>query len=78
MLSLLFFQLDESRQPVGITLHLHSAPDASSLEPINLELGVTTNEDLLCDLGSPIRSFWKEDVSKRNHARARLPRGGNR
>lgn len=29
--------------------------------PITLRLGITTSEDLLCELGPPVRTFWKED-----------------
>lgn len=47
-------------------LHLHgdSYDDdvpSPSPSPISLQLGTTTSEDLLCDLGPAVRSWWKED-----------------
>ena len=32
-------------------------------QTVTVELGSTKAEDLLCDLGSPDRRYWKEDVS---------------
>ena len=56
-------QLDASRAPSSVLLHFHHSPYASTPpSPIVLQIGQTTSEDLLCDLGSPVRSFWKEDV----------------
>ncbi|KAI5475626.1 hypothetical protein MNV49_001087 [Pseudohyphozyma bogoriensis] len=53
--------LDASRKPSAVNLHFHF-PNAPNPPPsISLVLGQTTSEDLLCELGSPIRSFWKED-----------------
>ncbi|GAA5864804.1 hypothetical protein JCM3774_004234 [Rhodotorula dairenensis] len=38
-----------------------SSPESKHFEPVVLEIGVTTSEDILCELGSAIRIFWKED-----------------
>ncbi|KAK4050323.1 hypothetical protein OIO90_005116 [Microbotryomycetes sp. JL221] len=39
------------------------------VSPITIKLGETTTEDVMCDLGSPIRSFWKEDDRMSIHSR---------
>ncbi|WVN88365.1 uncharacterized protein L203_103571 [Cryptococcus depauperatus CBS 7841] len=40
----------------GVTLSLAGDP-----EPLEIIIGSTTAQDLLLDLGSPLRKFWKED-----------------
>lgn len=30
-------------------------------QPIWIRIGQTTSQDLICDLGSPLRTFYKED-----------------
>ncbi|KZT20389.1 UPF0183-domain-containing protein [Neolentinus lepideus HHB14362 ss-1] len=42
---------------VGVALYQH----LPSAEPIHIRLGVTTAQDLLCDLGAPLRTHYKED-----------------
>jgi len=41
----------------GVTLHFH--PKSSS--PVRVRLGITTAQDLNCDLGPPMRVYYKED-----------------
>lgn len=55
-------QLNPSRAPSSVSLHFHSPNASSPPPPVVLQIGQTTSEDLLCQLGSPVRSFWKEDV----------------
>ncbi|GAA5906625.1 uncharacterized protein JCM6883_004536 [Sporobolomyces salmoneus] len=62
-----------TRTPLSVTLHFHSPPPLASsrqdtrelnderIQPVKLVIGETTSEDILCDLGSAVRSFWKED-----------------
>ncbi|GAA5984508.1 hypothetical protein JCM5350_004741 [Sporobolomyces pararoseus] len=60
-----------TREPISVTLNFHQPggrrPDSNSpststsIEPVELKIGETTNEDLLCQLGSSVRIFWKED-----------------
>ena len=40
-------------------------------EPIHIRLGITTAQDLACDLGSPLRTFYKEDDRMAIHSRTR-------
>lgn len=30
---------------------------------VNVVIGQSTSEDIMCDFGAPLRTFWKEDVS---------------
>lgn len=65
---------ESSRPKVTLAFHSLSDPPPSRtnrrgdgfrpVEPVVLEIGETTSEDVLCDLGSAIRTFWKEDVSR--------------
>lgn len=53
----------------GIDLHFYTPePDA---EPIRVQLGVTTAEDLTCDLGPPVLTHYKEDDRMAIHAAAK-------
>ncbi|KAG8931337.1 hypothetical protein FRC02_002844 [Tulasnella sp. 418] len=46
----------------GITIHFHVPPSAStSVPPVTVRLGISTAEDLICDLGTPTRVHYKED-----------------
>ncbi|GAA5938563.1 hypothetical protein JCM3775_002159 [Rhodotorula graminis] len=51
--------LDPTRRPTHVELHFHQPTTA--LAPVELRVGVTTSEDILCDLGAAVRTFWKED-----------------
>lgn len=42
----------------GVVLRFYPT---SSSESIHVRLGVTTAQDLICDLGPPLRTFYKED-----------------
>lgn len=50
----------------GIVLRFHP----TSSPPIHVRLGVTTAQDLLSDLGPPLRTFYKEDDRMAIHARS--------
>lgn len=39
-------------------------PNESDTSPFELVLVQTTTEDIIARLGSPTRSFWKQDVSE--------------
>jgi len=47
-----------------------------STEPVHIRLGVTTAQDLLCDLGPPLRTFYKEDDRMSIHSRPRSDEEG--
>nr|CRX79075.1 hypothetical protein ls5930a1_00122 [Leucosporidium scottii] len=59
-LSLVEVKLDSHRKPSSVSLHFHSG-EGTPTPPVVLRIGATTSEDLMCDLGSPVRTFWKED-----------------
>ncbi|GAA5977726.1 hypothetical protein JCM10908_005071 [Rhodotorula pacifica] len=40
---------------------MHTASPVADIKPGIFEIGETTSEDILCELGSAIRTFWKED-----------------
>ncbi|KAF8607709.1 hypothetical protein BDV93DRAFT_519726 [Ceratobasidium sp. AG-I] len=53
----------------GVELHFYTPePDA---EPIHVQIGVTTAEDLTCDLGPPVLTHYKEDDRMAIHATAK-------
>ncbi|BGP50165.1 hypothetical protein JCM10450v2_006076 [Rhodotorula kratochvilovae] len=56
-------QLDSTRRPILVQLHFFppASPDAPAIPPVELRIGTTTSEDILCELGAAIRTFWKED-----------------
>jgi len=38
-------------------------------KPVRIRLGETTAQDLVCDLGPPLRTFYKEDDRMSIHSR---------
>jgi hypothetical protein len=54
-------QLDSSNLPTRTVLRFYGEEEGG-LSPVELKIGETTSEDVLCDLGGAIRTFWKEDV----------------
>ncbi|OBZ70459.1 hypothetical protein A0H81_09967 [Grifola frondosa] len=50
----------------GVTLHFYP----STSEPVRIQLGSTTAQDLTCDLGPPLRIHYKEDDRMTIHARS--------
>lgn len=64
-------QLASSSSPTTVRLNFHSSPD-QPLAPVELKIGETTSEDILCELGSAIRTFWKEDVRRSTWVRLAL------
>ena len=52
----------------GVKLFFYTASHEQPLPPIYIRIGQTTSEDLLCDLGSPLRIFYKEDDRMTIHA----------
>ncbi|KDQ12751.1 hypothetical protein BOTBODRAFT_34211 [Botryobasidium botryosum FD-172 SS1] len=51
----------------GVTLYFYS-PASSPSDPIHVQIGRTSAEDLLCDLGPPLRIHYKEDDRMTIHA----------
>lgn len=63
---------DNLSEKPRVTLRFHSAPFPAATAAVSqrhkdgslvvvLEIGETTSEDILCELGSAVRTFWKED-----------------
>ncbi|GAA5879924.1 hypothetical protein JCM8547_003703 [Rhodosporidiobolus lusitaniae] len=57
--------LDSSNRPTRTLLLFYpsstSSSDVEDPSPFELLIGQTTSEDILCELGGAIRTFWKED-----------------
>lgn len=53
-------KLDGDTGQSKITLRFSKTPPEAS--SINVRLHASTSEDLLCDLGPPTRTYYKEDV----------------
>ncbi|KAI0068824.1 UPF0183-domain-containing protein [Artomyces pyxidatus] len=49
----------------GVLLRFHPDPT----DPVRVRLGITTAQDLLADLGPPLRTFYKEDDRMAIHSR---------
>ncbi|KWU42892.1 hypothetical protein RHOSPDRAFT_9984, partial [Rhodotorula sp. JG-1b] len=53
---------DNLSEKPRVTLRFHSPPHQDGpVVVVVLEIGETTSEDILCELGSAIRTFWKQD-----------------
>ncbi|KAF9515226.1 hypothetical protein BS47DRAFT_1342130 [Hydnum rufescens UP504] len=52
----------------GVKLFFYSTAHDQPLPPVYIRIGHTTSEDLLCDLGPPLRVFYKEDDRMTIHA----------
>ncbi|BGP18252.1 hypothetical protein JCM10213v2_006310 [Rhodosporidiobolus nylandii] len=53
--------LDSQNRHTRTLLHFYSSENEEPISPLELVIGRTTSEDLLCELGGAIRTFWKED-----------------
>ncbi|SCZ88350.1 BZ3500_MvSof-1268-A1-R1_Chr10-2g02928 [Microbotryum saponariae] len=54
--------LDAQNCPTSVKLvfYPHDSPSTSH-HAVEFKIGESTSEDIMCDLGSAVRSFWKED-----------------
>lgn len=50
---------------------LHFFPSTS--RPVHVRIGVTSAQDLTCDLRAPLRVYYKEDERMTIHSRNRTP-----
>lgn len=64
-------QLATESTPTSIQVKSAVNSGPSSAPFLRLSIGSSTSEDLLCDLGAPVRTFWKEDVRRRAHVCSR-------
>ena len=55
-------QLGKAGALTAVTICLVTPTEAEKVE-MGVQLGQTMTEDIICDLGPPLRRFWKEDVS---------------
>ncbi|SCV73735.1 BQ2448_6165 [Microbotryum intermedium] len=54
--------LDAQNCPASVKLVFHPhGPSSVAQDAVDLKVGESTSEDIMCDLGSAVRSFWKED-----------------
>ncbi|GAA5913120.1 hypothetical protein JCM8208_000747 [Rhodotorula glutinis] len=67
--------LDPSRRPTHVELHFHQP--TTPLAPVELRIGETTSEDILCELGAAVRTFWKEDDRLSIHTASLGPRASS-
>jgi hypothetical protein len=51
--------LEES---TSITFSFHSSSPNREIADVKVIIGSSTSEDILCEFGAPLRTFWKEDV----------------
>lgn len=52
----------ETAQLRVVTVQTDKQAETTTSEAVCVQIGVTSAEDLLCELGPPLRTFWKEDV----------------
>ncbi|EJD01126.1 UPF0183-domain-containing protein [Fomitiporia mediterranea MF3/22] len=55
----------------GVILHFYP----SSSRPVHIRIGTTSAQDLTCDLGAPLRVYYKEDDRMAIHSRNKTPDG---
>lgn len=55
----------------GVMLHFYP----SRSDPVKVTIGITSAQDLICDLGSPLRVYQKEDDRMAIHATTRPTEG---
>ncbi|KAI5124941.1 hypothetical protein M0805_007368 [Coniferiporia weirii] len=55
----------------GVTIYFY--PTTST--PVRVRIGVTSAQDLVCDLGAPLRTYYKEDDRMAIHSRNRTSDG---
>ncbi|KAG0150035.1 hypothetical protein CROQUDRAFT_713693 [Cronartium quercuum f. sp. fusiforme G11] len=50
-----------------VCFSFHFFSQANPIPDVNIVIGHTTSEDIMCDFGTPLRTFWKEDVGLTFH-----------
>lgn len=51
----------------GVTLNFYP----SSVSPVHVRIGITTAQDLTCDLGPPVRVHYREDNRMTIHSKSK-------
>ncbi|KNE90836.1 hypothetical protein PSTG_15750 [Puccinia striiformis f. sp. tritici PST-78] len=54
----------ELEESTSINFSFHSSSSSREIPDVKVSIGRLTSEDILCDFGAPLRTFWKEDFSK--------------
>ncbi|KAA1099343.1 hypothetical protein PGT21_003165 [Puccinia graminis f. sp. tritici] len=60
--------LEES---TSITFSFHSSSPNREIADVKVTIGSSTSEDILCEFGAPLRTFWKEDDRMKIHTHLR-------
>ncbi|MBW0487961.1 hypothetical protein O181_027676 [Austropuccinia psidii MF-1] len=56
------------QEPTSIHFSFHSASSSQLPPAVIVTIGRSTSEDVMCDFGAPLRTFWKEDDRMKIHA----------
>ncbi|CAH7675617.1 hypothetical protein BY996DRAFT_7066737 [Phakopsora pachyrhizi] len=51
-----------------VSFEFHSSSPTRPIKDLEVKLGNYTSEDLICDFGAPLRTFWKEDDRMKIHS----------
>ncbi|PLW40622.1 hypothetical protein PCANC_13027 [Puccinia coronata f. sp. avenae] len=58
-------------EPTLITFRFHSSSPNREIADVKVVVGRSTSEDILCEFGAPLRTFWKEDDRMKIHTHLR-------
>ncbi|POW23046.1 hypothetical protein PSHT_00528 [Puccinia striiformis] len=61
----------ELEESTSINFSFHSSSSSREIPDVKVSIGRSTSEDILCDFGAPLRTFWKEDDRMRIHTHLR-------
>ncbi|EGG09185.1 uncharacterized protein MELLADRAFT_115857 [Melampsora larici-populina 98AG31] len=54
--------------PTTVCFSFKSSSPSNPISDVNVVIGESTSEDIMCDFGAPLRTFWKEDDRMKIHA----------
>ncbi|KAH9808988.1 hypothetical protein DFH28DRAFT_1099013 [Melampsora americana] len=54
--------------PTAVSFSFKSCSSSNPIPDIRIVMGESTSEDIMCDFGAPLRTFWKEDDRMKIHA----------
>ncbi|OAV99225.1 hypothetical protein, variant [Puccinia triticina 1-1 BBBD Race 1] len=61
----------ELEESTSITFSFHSSSPNREIPDVNVTIGSSNSEDILCEFGAPLRTFWKEDDRMNIHTHLR-------
>lgn len=59
--------------PTTVCFSFKSSSPSKLMPDLNVTIGESTSEDIMCDFGAPLRTFWKEDDRMKIHAHLKSP-----